>query len=505
MADEPKEPGNIAELRELLRSASRDELTRREMVRLGYWDPEHGDGKLADNWWTERDKLGKELQQLLNQEKLYANRETMLRNIRERRMAESRERRKETRERRERERQERAERWQQTRQQDIIYLGEEVSNTLGDKQSDAGRISALELPQLPAVTTLAQAMGVSVGELKFLSFHREVSRISHYRRFYMPKKTGGQRLISAPMPRLKGAQHWILENILLKIPVHECAHGFVPERSIVSNAAPHTGQDLVINLDLKDFFPTITFARVKGVFRAFGYSSQIATILALICTEPETEEVEVDGETFYLATSERHLPQGAPTSPALTNILCYRFDRRMVGMAEKLNFAYTRYADDLSFSASGEDAKNFRKLLWRANAIVKDEGFTMHPDKLRIMRQGERQEVTGLVVNDNVGIDRRMMRRFRALVFQLEKDGLDGKEWLGKRGKPMLAAMKGYADFINMVYPEKSARLQERVRTLLAIHEFKPEIRHPKGGEHPPPLPKKQSWLGRLLSRLFGG
>jgi len=505
MAEETQKSGNSGDLYRRLRSSSRNEVIREEMIRLGFWRPEQGEGKLTDEWLKERSQLGKELSQLLREQKIHESRDQLLLRIRRRRMADSRERQKETRERREREREEKAKRWEELSQHDVIHLGEGVSGGLGGKKINAERIAELGLPQIPVVTYLAQVMGISVGELKFLSYHRKVARKIHYRRFYMPKKTGGQRLISAPMPRLKRAQHWILENLLSKIPLHDCAHGFVNERSIVTNAAPHVGRDLVINMDLQDFFPTITYPRVKGVFRSFGYSEQISTILALICTEPETEEVEIDGETFHVATSERHLPQGAPTSPALTNVLCYRFDRRIIGMADKLGFTYTRYADDLTFSAKGSDAAGFRKLLWRAKAIIQDEGFRMHPDKLRIMRRGERQEVTGLVVNDSVGIDRRMMRKFKALVFQIEKDGIDGKVWNGKRGKHLLASMKGYADFINMVYPEKSAKLQERVRTILAVHNFKPEIIHPKGGAKAAADRKPKSWWRRLLAKFFGG
>lgn len=505
MAEETQKSGNSGDLYRRLRSSSRNDVIREEMIRLGFWKPEQGEGKLTDDWLKERSLLGKELGKLLREQEIHKSRDQMLQRIRERRMAESRERQKETRARREQEREEKAKRWEELSQHDVLYLGEEVSGGLSGKKIDAERIAELGLPQIPVITYLAQVMGVSVRELKFLSYHRKVARKIHYRRFYMPKKTGGQRLISAPMPRLKSAQHWILENLFSKIPVHECAHGFVNERSIVTNAAPHVGRDLVINMDLQDFFPTVTYRRVKGVFRSFGYSEQISTILALICTEPETEEVEIDGETFHVATSERHLPQGAPTSPALTNILCYRFDRRIIGMADKLGFTYTRYADDLTFSASGADAGGFRKLLWRARAIIQDEGFTMHPDKLRMMRRGERQEVTGLVVNDSVGIDRRMLRKFKALVFQIEKDGIDDKVWNGKRGKRLLASMKGYADFVNMVYPEKSVKLQERVRTILAVHNFKPEVTYPKGGKKAVPENESKSWWRRLLGKLFGG
>ena len=189
------------------------------------------------------------------------------------------------------------------------------------------------------------------------------------------------------MPRLKRAQYWILGNILEKLPLHDTAHGFVNQRSIVTNAEPHVSADVVVNMDLKDFFPTVTYKRIKGVFCKLGYCEEVATVLALLCSEPEVDEVELDGETFYVARSERYLPQGAPTSPAISNLLCRNLDRRVFGASKKLEFTYTRYADDLTFSGTRKAAHQLRKLLWRVEQIVEDEGFVIHPDKTRIMRK----------------------------------------------------------------------------------------------------------------------
>ena len=168
------------------------------------------------------------------------------------------------------------------------------------------------------VERVSSAMGLTLPELKFLCFHREVARTSHYRRFLLPKKTGGQRTISAPMPRLKRAQYWVLDQLLAKVPSHGAAHGFLPGRSIVTNATPHAGREVVINLDIQDFFPTITFPRIKGVFRGLGYDERVATMLALLCSENPCDELEVDGERFFVggrdvqATLARDPPNDAP-------------------------------------------------------------------------------------------------------------------------------------------------------------------------------------------------
>ena len=445
------------------------------MIRLGFWKPKDLASTVTEKFLKEESELHKELRSLIREQPKYADKETILEQIRKERMEASKKRRKELKEQKEANRLARAARWEQLQQDEILYLGEEVSGGLNNKSQNADLLTTCNLPNFENVSQLALAMGLKLGELRFLSFNRRVSKVSHYKRFLMPKKAGGHRLISAPMPRLKAAQHWILENILNIIPIHSAAHGFVIQRSIVSNAAPHVGAELVINLDLKDFFPTVSYKRVKGLFRSLGYSEQIATILGLICSEPETEQVQLDGETYYVATSDRHLPQGAPTSPALTNILCYRFDRRIQGIANKHGFKYTRYADDLSFSRETGDEKAYLKLMWCVRKVIAEEGFILHPDKIRVMRKGSRQEVTGLVVNDKVNINRKLLRNFRALIFQIEKDGIQDKTWLGKKGMTMLAAIEGYVNFIKMVDQAKGKRLSDRINPILERYNFKQE------------------------------
>jgi retron-type reverse transcriptase len=300
--------------------------------------------------------------------------------------------------------------------------------------------------------------------LRFLAFSRKASTISHYIRFKIPKKTGGERLISAPMPRLKQAQHWILGNILEKLELHDAAHGFRRDRSIVSNAQPHVKRDVIINFDLKDFFPSISYQRVKGLFRSLGYSEAAATIFGLLCTEPDVEEVELDGKSYYVALTERHLPQGSPASPAITNRMCRRLDRRLTQMAEELGFVYTRYADDLTFSASGDSLRHICNILKRTQSIVTHEGFAINEQKTRILRKNRQQEVTGVVVNERPNISKKELKRFRATLFQIEKDGLEGKHW--GNSADVMASLQGYANFVAMVNPEKGTQFQEQIRRI---------------------------------------
>ncbi|MEM7714371.1 MAG: reverse transcriptase family protein [Cyanobacteria bacterium P01_A01_bin.68] len=369
-----------------------------------------------------------------------------------------------TKERREQERLERAEAWKQRKQREIIYLGEDVSAGLNYSEGNLERLRNNNLPLCNTAEEIADSMGINIGKLRFLAFNRRTSMVSHYIRFKMPKKTGGERFISAPMPNLKQAQHWILTNILNQINVHEAAHGFCRQRSIITNAIPHVEKDVVINFDLKDFFPSISYKRVKGLFHSFGYSETAATIFALLSTSADIEKLQLDARTYYVAVGDRYLPQGSPASPAISNLLCRRLDKRLTGMAEKLGFIYTRYADDLTFSASGESLRHICNILRRTESIVTHEGLRINQDKTRVLRNTRQQEVTGIVVNEKLSVCRKTLRKFRATLFQIEKEGLAGKKWGNSTN--LIAAITGYANFVAMVNPEKGKEFQQQVKRI---------------------------------------
>lgn len=461
------------QLYDRIKASSREEVLLEEMIRLGFW--KEGQNPALDKLLQEEQDLTKELRELMETKRIYENRELALKEVRKQRLEQSRLKRAENKKLRKQKKEEKEARWKEEKAKDIIYLGEGVSGGLSIKQPDASKLSVNNVPAIATADDLAKMMGINIAELRFLSFHRTVSRITHYKRFYIPKKAGGKRLISTPMPRLKSAQTWVLENILSKVPVKDVAHGFVTSRSIVTNAAPHLKAEVVINIDMKDFFPSITYRRVKGMYQSLGYSEQVATILALMCTEPECDEIELDGQTYYAAGTDRLLPQGAPTSPAITNIICRKLDARLKGIATKLGFAYTRYADDLTFSASGEAVSKVKTLMGFIRKIVKEEKLTIHPDKVRVLRKGARKEVTGLVVNDKLSIKAKDLDRFRALLYQIEKTGIEGKHWNGS--KHLLASIRGYANFIHMVDPVKAKPYMERVDQILKKYQFKHVIR----------------------------
>jgi retron-type reverse transcriptase len=456
------------ELYDRIRKSTKDEVILDEMIRLGFW-PRDVQGPIDPaEEIRRRGELERLLQSLLTERARLQNPEAIKKAWLKNRLEESRRKRAETKERRLRERQERAEAWRQRKQREILHLGPGVSADLNGQEGDDARLSAAGLPVVHNASELAAAMSITVGELRFLSYARRVSTVSHYQRFQIPKKSGGTRLISAPMPRLKRAQEWVLHTILEKVRLHDAAHGFCRGRSIVSNAAPHVGADVVVNMDLQDFFPTVSYRRIRGVFRKLGYSEQVATLLALLCSEPDVDAVALDGRSYYVARGERFLPQGAPTSPAITNILCRRLDARLSRVAGQLGFRYSRYADDLTFSATGEAAADVGRMLRRARYVIEQEDFRVHPNKTRILRRGRRQEVTGLVVNQRVNVSRRLLRRFRATLFQIEKDGPEGKRW--GSSPDVLSAIWGFSNFVAMVDPQRGRRLRTQVQAILDKH-----------------------------------
>ncbi len=361
--------------------------------------------------------------------------------------------------------------WEAYRAHHIVHLGEsiywndEADADRFDLPNGPERLAENELPELKSPEALAKALDTDIPGLRWLTYHRDAAEFVHYSPFTIPKKKGGLRQIWAPMPKMKAAQRWILRHVLEPLPVHGAAHGFLPGRSILTNARAHGGSKIVVNMDIKDFFPTITLPRVKGLFRTAGYQEQVATLLALLCTEAPRRIVDYEDKTYYLALGPRCLPQGAPTSPAITNIICLRLDRRLTGLAKALGWRYTRYADDLTFSLpeGHKDKPRIGHLLSTVRAVIEDEGFEVHPDKTRVARSGARQKVTGLVVNgdDDPRVPRHRRRMVRAAIHNLKA----GKELHDGESVHTIA---GWAAFIFMTDPELGAKYLEEIAPFVA-------------------------------------
>ena len=349
---------------------------------------------------------------------------------------------------------------------DIIFLGRGVSKGLADRRANVEKLQAARIPMLAHPADVAKALKIPLKRLRWLCFHSEAATRTHYIRFTVPKKNGGTRELAAPHRDLARCQNWILENILEKVPVHTCAHGFIPKRGTLTNAKPHVGQAAVLNLDLKDFFPSIRFPRVRGIFAKMGYSPAAATILALLCTESPRRTVQYAGKTFHVATGPRALPQGACTSPALSNLAARKLDARLQGIATKLGWIYTRYADDMTFSASGEAAQKSGYLLARIRHIAENETFDVNEEKTRIQRVDTAQMVTGIVVNKRPGVPRKLARRLRAILHRAKKEGLAAQN---RENKPHFEAwLRGMISYVAMVNPGQGKSLQHAFDSLKA-------------------------------------
>jgi RNA-directed DNA polymerase len=373
--------------------------------------------------------------------------------------------------------------WQAYRRAHVVHLGPGV---FWHDTADVDRFDADDperkqqdnaLPALTDVEALAKALGLTIPRLRWLAYHRDVDTGTHYRRWLVPKRDGSPRLISAPKPELKAAQRWIAREVTEHLPLHGAAHGFVAGRSIATNARVHARARVLVKLDIRGFYPTVTMRRVKGLLRRAGLGEQVATVMALLATESPREEVERQGKTLYVALGPRSLPQGAPTSPSITNALCLRLDCRLSGLARKLGCRYTRYADDLTFSWHGDARSQVGALLRGAGAIVRAEGFEIHAKKTRVMRSGARQKVTGLIVNQAppdrppARVPRATQRHLRAAIKNRE---------LGRPGKgETLEELKGMAAFVMMTDRARGQAFMARIERLIAAQPVQPPQKEP--------------------------
>lgn len=352
----------------------------------------------------------------------------------------------------------------QRRAKDIVYLGRGVSRGLADRRSNVELLLSNSLPVLSNPADLAQAIGISVSLLRWLAFHSDAPTRVHYVSFDVPKKNGGLRRLSVPHRKLAEAQHWVLTNILNLLPVPQSAHGFIAQHSVLTNAEPHVAATVVVNVDLKDFFPTITFPRVEGMFRRLGYSPAVASILALLCTECPRQTLRFGDSIYHAATGPRALPQGACTSPAISNQIAAKLDRRMSAMANKLGWRYTRYADDLTWSTTGDLNPSVGYVLSRVRHLVKDEGFELNHAKTRVQRRSQQQSVTGVVVNDRMSVPRQTIRRIRAILHNAKHTGLDAQN---RDGHPHFRDwLMGMIGWIQMVNPEQGRKLRSELTAL---------------------------------------
>ena len=344
------------------------------------------------------------------------------------------------------------------------------------------------VPALAASGDIAAWLGVTTSELDWfadvrgLNAHGSAGPLAHYAFRWMPKPRGGYRLVEAPKRRLKAFQRKLLHEVLDLVPAHAAVHGFVPGRSALTCASAHAARALVLRVDLEEFFPSIGAARIYRAFRGFGYPESVAGLLTGLCTlkVPSSVVEAMPHPSFaerYDAKAiaarartrrrlrHRHLPQGAPTSPALANLATYRLDVRLAGAARAIGATYTRYADDLTFSGGVEFAPRVERFAALVGAIAIEEGFLVNHHKTRVMRQAQAQRVLGLVTNQRPNVPRVERKRLEAILTNALRHGVESQN---RECNPrFLESLRGKVAWVEQVNPAHATKL----RALLAACE----------------------------------
>lgn len=290
--------------------------------------------------------------------------------------------------------------------------------------------------ELRTPTALASWLGLTLDQLQAWTRHfrpdaeRRDDRLQHYHRRWRARRHGPPRLLEAPKVRLKQVQQRLLHELLDDAAPHAAAHGFCRGRSVATHVSPHVGSACVLSLDLRDFFASIPHRRVRAVFRALGWPLDVAEQLAALTTCAVPRHLLASLAAFGVAGAQlaerlraRHLPQGAPTSPALANLVAWRLDARLTGLARRFGARYTRYADDLTFSGDAAFARSAATCAAWVAEIVRDEGFAVAPEKTRIQHRAQSQRIGGLVVNQHPAAPRRERERLEAILHHCVHDG----------------------------------------------------------------------------------
>ena len=341
----------------------------------------------------------------------------------------------------------------------------------------------------PSLSTL-----LNPGDSRFKQSERKPA----YTSFTIKKKSGEDRVLHAPVKGLKEIQKAL--NLIFQCiyEPHKAATGFVVGKSIVDNAKSHINQNYVYNLDLKDFFPSIDQARVWGRIKVAPFNLEtsdermkIANMIATLCCTPMEVERKSNGEWIKVTTSV--LPQGAPTSPTLTNAICDRLDIRLSGVAKRFGLNYTRYADDITFSSKHnvtEVAKGIFENIYDKDStfdkevrkIIASQNFHIKEAKVRLQKQGYRQEVTGIVVNEKLNVNQKYVKQLRQWLFYWETFGYDRayqyflQKYIAEKGhvksaKPnMMMVIGGKLLYLKMVKGETDGtylKLKERFESLI--------------------------------------
>lgn len=332
------------------------------------------------------------------------------------------------------------------------------------------------LPVLDGLDDVAAFLGIDDAELGWFADPRRWARgtseprLQHYRVSHRVAASGSIRVLEAPKWRLKVLQRRLLDGLVARVPLHDAARGFRPGGSVRAYAAPHAGRPVVVRLDLESFFASVTVARVYGVWRTAGYPESVAHCLAGLMTSvlprsawravPRPTQPGLLDAHWRLGRrlAAPHLPQGAPTSPALANLAAYRLDLRLSALASAWGGRYTRYADDLAFSGDRSWGTGTSRLIDAIGGIVREEGFRLHPRKTALMPRAGRQTLGGLVVNQRPHVARAEVDTLRAILHNCHRHGPGGQN---REGHPAFEEhLRGRIAWVAHHDPARGARLQ---------------------------------------------
>lgn len=336
-----------------------------------------------------------------------------------------------------------------------------------------GAPASWSIPSLATSAALSEWLGLDLPHLDWFADCRgreaavPAGPLRHYTYRWLEKTSGKGRLLEMPKRRLKAIQRRLLHEILDQIPPHEAAHGYRRNRSIVTFAQPHVRKAMVLRFDLQEFFPSIQPSRVHALFRAAGYPAAVARLLTGLCTNtappevlaavPQRKTLRQDDDSGPLYRWP-HLPQGAPTSPALANLCAYRLDCRLNGLARALGGTYTRYADDLAFSGGENLERCVRRLQVQVCRIALEEGFSVQIRKTRFMRRGVRQQIVGVVVNERLNVRRKDYDSLKAILHNCSRFGPSSQN---REDRPDFRAyLLGRIGHVAALHPTRGQRLK---------------------------------------------
>ncbi len=335
-----------------------------------------------------------------------------------------------------------------------------------------GKPGVWNIAPLVHINDLAGWLGIARRTLLWLSNGDTTLRQEHYVYRWIRKRTG-MRLIESPKPLLKKVQRQILHELLCDIPASTHAHGFIKKRDVKTFTAEHVGQPLILKMDLRNFFPSVGAGRIFRLYSRLGYPTEVARVLTGLCTTatPSTafqslQQSSVQGQRLREVYATGHLPQGAPTSPALANFCAYKLDQRLAGLAAKLNGRFSRYADDLLFSfddtiARNRQAKNWvRRLANQVAVIAIEEGFDVNFRKTRVMSKSQRQLSAGIVLNQKQNLPRQKYDCLKAIIHNCLVHGPTTQNRACQTN--FQDHLSGQIAWFEQINPAKGAKLRKR-------------------------------------------